>query len=260
MIVVPTLNSHDLLPRLLTSLQHQTFSSWRLLFVDGASKREHRQWLRQCCIDEARCSWCIQDPAENGIFGAMNAGFLQANPDEWILFWGSDDWAAGPLVFSCLSSIVEGLAAQGLEPDLIVSRGRYCDLSTLTFLRSAFFCEPCDLDTRSFRRALFYGSTPPHQATLFGPGARRRLSRYSVSFRLSADLDYFLQLSHFHGLFVKCIDLDLVHMSDGGVSGKLTMVRLHEVVRAYSRSFFYTWFIPFILRYSKKIASSFVLG
>ena len=42
------------------------------------------------------------------------------------------------------------------------------------------------------RRAPLLGSTPPHQPTLFGPG-----------FRLSADLDYFLQLSRHPSLRVK---------------------------------------------------------
>lgn len=35
LVVVPTLNSHALLPRLLDSLQQQIWPHWRLLFIDG---------------------------------------------------------------------------------------------------------------------------------------------------------------------------------------------------------------------------------
>ncbi len=102
LIVVPTLDSHSLLPHLLTSLQDQTWPHWRLLFVDGPSGATHRRWLEQCCAAEPRCSWIGQDPSEPGIFGAMNQGFVAsadpAEPIDWLLFWGSDDWAASPTV------------------------------------------------------------------------------------------------------------------------------------------------------------------
>ena len=57
LIVVPTLNSHALLPRLLDSLQQQSWPHWQLLFIDGPSGPEHRQWLIQCCTGDSRCRW-----------------------------------------------------------------------------------------------------------------------------------------------------------------------------------------------------------
>ena len=57
LIIVPTLNSHELLPRLVSSLQSQTMLDWRLLFIDGPSEAEHREWLHLCCAAELRCSW-----------------------------------------------------------------------------------------------------------------------------------------------------------------------------------------------------------
>jgi hypothetical protein len=100
-----------------------------------------------------------------------------------------------------------------------------------------------------------FGSTPPHQATLFGPGARQLLSSYAPGFRLSADLDYFLQLSSYPGLRVQCLDLELVHMADGGVSGQQTQRRLGEVRRAYRRAFGWYWWFPFLMRYLRRAAS-----
>lgn len=252
LIVVPTLNSHLLLPRLLRSLQAQTWEYWRLLFIDGPSCLEHRQWLVQCCASEPRCRWLEEDPVESGIFGAMNQGFAQAAPTDWLLFWGSDDWAAGPHV---LANSMNVIATASRSLDLLVCRGRYVQASTGLLLRPAFFHSEGLLTAASYRRALILGSTPPHQATLIGPSAQRSLACYSHEFRLSADLDYFLQLSRYDTLTVQCLDIELVHMGNAGISGQYTMCRLQEVRHAYSRCFGGIWFLPFIARYAQRLIS-----
>lgn len=255
LIVVPTLNSHALLPQLLDSLQLQSWPSWRLLFIDGPSTQEHRQWLDQCCAAEPRCRWMEQNSAEPGIFGAMNQGFSCAGPTDWLLFWGSDDWAADPTVLAKVAAALDAAFANGRAPDLLVCRGRYADALSGSLGRATVFQPPGVLDAAAYLRALLLGSSPPHQATLFGPGVRRRLASYSPGFRLSADLDYFLQLSCCPGLRVQCLDLELVHMADGGVSGQQTQRRLGEVHRAYCRVFGWFWWLPFLMRYLRRVAS-----
>ena len=256
LIVVPTLDSYALLPRLLASLQDQTWPHWRLLFVDGPSCESHRRWLEQCCAAEPRCSWSAQDPSEPGIFGAMNQGFAVStdpdNPIDWLLFWGSDDWAASPTVFAEVMAALATFTSQPL-PDLLVCSGRYVQAGTLA--RPTVFHPAALLDAAAYSRALLIGSTPPHQATLFGVGARRRLARYASGFRLSADLDYFLQLGRHRDLRVQCLDLELVHMAAGGISGQQTQRRLQEVRRAYRRVFGWRWWFPFMQRYLRRLAS-----
>jgi len=255
LIVVPTLNSCQLLPRLLRSLAAQNWPHWHLLFIDGPSNQEHRQWLDQCCVAEPRCRWLAQDPSEPGIFGAMNQGFSEACSDDWLLFWGSDDWAASPTVLSQLTASLELALSQGKEPDLLICRGRYADAFNGTLARTTFFQAAGHYSTAAYRRALWFGSTPPHQATLIGPGARRHLARYTPGFRLSADLDYFLQLSNHGGLRVQCLDLEVVHMADTGVSAQQTKLRLQEVRQAYHRAFGWRWLFPFVARYIRRLSN-----
>lgn len=252
LIVVPTLNSHSLLPRLVRSLQQQSWSHWRILFIDGPSCSEHRQWLQQCCSSEARCRWVIQAPEHLGIFGAMNQGFALSDPEDWVLFWGSDDWAASP---NALAAVISSIEAADPWPDLLVCQGRYSDLDSMELGRYARFQASRELNTADYRRALWFGSTPPHQASLFGPGARSKLAMYASGFRLSADLDYFLQLSRHPDLLVMNLELELVHMADGGVSGQQTKRRLQEVRRAYRRLYGWRWSFPFIARYIRRILS-----
>lgn len=255
LIVVPTLNSFHCLGRLTSSLQSQTFKDWRLLFVDGCSRPDHKLWLEKFCASEVRSSWCEQLSSHPGIFGAMNHGFDSAGPNDWLLFWGSDDWAAAPSVLVDLSACLNTSLSQGITPDLLVCSGRYADARTGRLGRSTSFISDGLLGSVAYRRALLFGSTPPHQATLIGPGARQRLASYATGFRLSADLDYFLQLSLYPDICVQCIDLELVHMADGGVSAQQTKRRLVEVRRAYRRTFSWIWWFPFLMRYTRRLAS-----
>lgn len=256
-IVVPTLDSYGLLPRLVDSLQQQTWSHWRVIFIDGPSHPAHRRWLDDLCALDPRFQWRPQDPTEPGIFGAMNQGFaLATDPKTWLLFWGSDDWACSPQVFEKLVRVLQGVWSRGGTPDLLVATGRYVNptngaaVSTPTLGRRSVFHW-----RHSYRRSLFLGSTPPHQATLIGPGARSYLARYADGFNLSADLDYFLQLSLWPDLEVECLDLELVHMQSGGVSGRESRRRFQEVRRAYGRAFGWLWWLPYGLRYAQRLAS-----
>ena len=252
LIIVPTLDSYELLPRLIKSLQYQTLSNWRLVFVDGPSSYSHRSWLASCCESDSRCTWVTQNTSNPGIFGAMNQGFELALPSDWIIFWGSDDWAPEPTV---LADVLDEIQASSFEPDLVVCRARYVNSISGASSRRSSFHPSGFLNSADFRRSLFLGSTPPHQATLFGPGSRLRLARYSPAFKLSADLDYFLKISSFTDLSIQCLDLELVHMSDGGVSGQQTQRRIAEVIRAYQHTFGSAWPIPFLLRYFKRFVS-----
>lgn len=252
LIVVPTLNSYRFLPSLLSSIQNQSWPYWKILFVDGPSDFSHRLWLSHCCSLDSRCRWIVQDPSQPGIFGAMNQGFAEAAPNDWILFWGSDDWAASPNVFAEAISAIEGST---LFFDLLVCRGRYVSAASGVPSRPTVFHPSGILNSSSYLRSMFLGSTPPHQATLIGPGARRYLSSYDPNYRLSADLNYFLQLAHNPTLLVRCLDLELVYMSDAGVSGQQTRRRLAEVRSAYRRIFGVLWLFPYIARYIKRLLS-----
>jgi glycosyltransferase involved in cell wall biosynthesis len=259
-IVVPTRNSSALLPRLVLSLQGQTWSDWRAILVDASSLTGEQSFLEELVLSDPRFSWVPQGADGTGIFGAMNIGFCLLRPYEWALFWGSDDWAASPTVLAEAMAALEAsncfpADTSNVLPDLLVCSGRYANAAQNTLGRFAAFQPPGLLNRAAYRRALLLGSTPPHQATFFGPAARQFLAFYAPGFRLSADLDYFLQLSRNPGLRVQCLDLELVHMADGGVSGQQTQRRVQEVCCAYRRAFGWYWCFPFLMRYLRRVAS-----
>ena len=69
-IVVPTLNTYSILPKLVNSLKEQTWDSWNLLFVDGKSSAAHHNWLKNSCKNDSRLNLIRQDEKFKGIFGA----------------------------------------------------------------------------------------------------------------------------------------------------------------------------------------------
>jgi len=259
LIIVPTLNSYHLLPKLTHSLQSQTFQKWRCVFIDGPSCQEHRQWIIDYCEREPRFQWSEQQPQYQKIFGAMNQGFHEAYSDEWILFWGSDDWAAGSTVLQKLTDAIPQQSEEN-STDLVIAKGRYVNTKGELTRRTSFSSEqyPVTLNKSIFRRKLFFGETPPHQGTLFSPSVQRKLNQYRENFPLSADLDYFLRLSNAKDLNIYCLNLEIVHMLEGGASGQHTKSRFNQVKISYEGTFGKLWLIPFISRYIRRVISAIV--
>ena len=257
LFVVPTLDSYHLLPRLYQSLCSQSFQEWNVLFVDGPSKPTHRKWLQECCNSDSRFIWIPQTDSTKGIYGAMNDGFRYAvkTCHEWLLFWGSDDW---PSSVNSLSDVMASLAQHCIgkvHPDIVVCQAQYSNVHTFSKGRYSNFQSEGLIDRRRFRRLLWHGETPAHQATLIGIGARKYLSYYSTSFSLAADLDFFLKLTNKVDFMALCLNLQIVHIGEAGVSGQFHVTRIKEVLFAYFRAFGLWFYIPFLLRYFKRTSS-----
>lgn len=247
-IIVPTRNSSAILPRLLRSLHEQTWTSWRVIIVDDSFLPGEREFLQDLVRSDQRFSWITQDVDGGGIYGAMNIGFRLLQPSEWALFWGSDDWASTP---QSLQDALTDCLFQ--DCDLLVCRGRYIRQEpdgALHVERATSFRW-----FHSYRLSLFLGSTPPHQCTLIGPGARRLLCHYDDRFRIAADLDYFLTLARLRSCRVRSSPTRLVDMAVGGVSGVEHRLRFQEVSIAYRHAFTLFWLIPYVMRYLQRLAT-----
>ncbi|WP_413744866.1 glycosyltransferase [Synechococcus sp. MIT S9451] len=265
LIIVPTLNSYQLLPRLVSSLKQQTFTSWQLLFIDGSSSSEHIAYLNECCASDSRIHWVNQASHYHGIFGAMNQGFdlSMSEPfkSDYILFWGSDDWAFSS---TSLFDTFNSLDLSSVLPDMIFTKGQYVSNKSSQTGRITSFSKRKFIDLSNFRRYLLFGYTPPHQATFFSVHSVFNFLRYSPDFSLSADLDYFLRVSKLNldldqqaPFLIQFVNLITVYISDGGVSAQYSKRRFNEVRKAYTASFSHLWWLPFILRYFRRLLSLF---
>ena len=252
-IIVPTLNTYLILPKLINSLKIQTWKDWNLLFVDGDSTKKHFNWIKTLCLSDSRLNIMKQDKRSKGIYGAMNQGFKTIKDNELVLFWGSDDWAISP---SSFEDIILKVNSFKNKYDLLICRGRYIDFKSKRIIRKSNFFKnkfSMYLDRKMFRKSLFLGMTPPHQATFFTKNAFDKLSSFSETLELAADLDYFLNFSCIDEISIIVINNELVNMSTNGVSSQKNILRLKEVFYSYKKFFGIFFLVPYILRYIRRI-------
>ena len=252
-IIVPTLDSHIILKGLIKSIKSQTWQKWKVIFVDGGSKKNHINYLKKICKFDKRFNFLSQSKFNKGIFGAMNQGLKVIDNFSWTIFLGSDDRLIDNLVLENLNSYIINFNLK--NKDLIVCRGKYFDISRNIFFRDAVFLnrkEIVSLNMKEYKRFLFYGYTPPHQATLFNASKRNLSCKYDDNFSLAGDLDYFCRLLDRKKLSITNLPINIVHISSGGVSGKKHIQRFKEVIRCYLKSFKICFFIPFFSRYIRK--------
>ena len=86
-----------------------------------------------------------------------------------------------------------------------------------------------------FKKSLFLGITPPHQATFFNKNSFDKLSSFSENLKLASDLDYFLKLSCVDGISILVLNNELVNMSTDGISSQKNILRFKEVFYAYKK-------------------------
>ena len=252
-VVVPTLNTYKILPKLVNSLKKQTWKDWNLLFIDGDSNEKHYNWMKNKCLTDSRLNVVKQEENFKGIYGAMNQGFKTIKENELVLFWGSDDWAISPRIFE---EIISKVNSYKNKYYLLICRGRYIDLKTKRIKRKSNFFKNkflMSLDRKKFKKNLFLGMTPPHQATFFSKNAFDKLSGFSENLKLAADLDYFLKFSCIDNISILVLDNELVNMSSNGISSQKNILRFKEVFYSYKNIFGIFFFVPYTLRYVRKI-------
>ncbi len=252
-IIVPTLNTYLILPKLINSLKIQTWKDWNLLFVDGNSTEKHSNWIIKSCSSDSRLNVIKQEKKFKGIYGAMNQGYKTIKDNELVLFWGSDDWAISPNVFE---DVIAKVNTYKNKYDLLICRGRYINFKSQRITRNSNFFKNkflMSLDSKAFKKSLFLGMTPPHQATFFNKKAFDKLSSFSENLKLASDLDYFLKLSCIDNISILVLDNELVNMSTNGISSQRNILRFKEVFYSYKNIFGILFFVPYTLRYIRRI-------
>ncbi len=256
LFIVPILNSGEDLIKFSNSLSIQTFKNWRVLFVDGGSKKKDLIFLSKLKDNDQRFDFIKQKFPQKGIFGAMNEGFELAEPNEYIIFWGSDDFADNKFTLEELCNRVLKSQKETSHKHLYIFKARYYEKKNNKIGRTSFFPSR-SLIHKSIKNIfpiyLVLGFTPPHQATLFTPMAREIQNKYSCKYRMSADLDYFLRLSKKIRVTFETFDFNIVTMSNSGTSARNLYQRLNNVFSIYFKFYGPLFFIPIVSRYFIKI-------
>ena len=253
LFIIPTLDSYHQLPTLVNLLNKQNYDNWRALFIDGDSSLKHKKYLSNVCKNNKNFSWINQDKKRKGIYGAMNTGLCKAKKNEWIFFWGSDDLPSSTNIINLINKLINNFMKQNICPDIIVFNASYVS-HDLSFLKHSYFLSKentYNLIKKDFRKYLFNGYIPPHQATLFKMETIKDFY-YDENYKLAADLDFFLRLSRLKEINVKTSSINIVKMINTGISSQNHFLRTKEVTKCYFKQFKLLFFIPFFSRYLKR--------
>ena len=248
LIIVPTKNSTKYLGRLVKSLLEQEDPNWRVIFVDYNSEKFHKDYLKDICERDKRFE-IKKQISKTGIYGAQNIGFKSYKYNEWMLFWGADDYASNIKV---ISNIRRTILENKLH-DLIIFEGRFVDFKTGKEKSKDHFTKfkTRSLQKGNYKKLLFFGFRQTHQGTLINPRLNLKGLRYDEKLELAADLNFFIDCSNKKGLISKTVNTNIVDIGIGGISRKKHFQRFKEVIYIYWKSFNFLFFVPFILRYIK---------
>jgi len=248
LIIVPTKNSTKYLRKLVESLLEQDDPNWRVIFIDFKSNKFHKEYLKKLSKIDNRFT-IKKQIYKTGIYGAQNIGFKYCNDNEWMLFWGSDDYASNRKV---ISNIRETIFKNYIH-DLIIFKGRFVDLKNGKEKSKGHFTKlkTRNLQKNTYKKLLFFGFRQSHQGSLINPRLNLNGLRYDEKFLLAADLNFYLDCANKKELISKTVNINIVDIGIGGISRKKHIQRFLEVINIYWKNFKYLFFVPFILRYIK---------
>ena len=176
-IITICYNAASTITRTLRSVSAQTYPNIQYLIIDGASKDNTLELVRELAPEAE-----IYSERDKGIYDAMNKGLDRATGD-YVWYVNAGDALASP---TTVEDLVRTTCTGDSLPDVLYGDTRLIDSEDhdlgLRRLRP-----PHQLDWRSFRS----GMLVCHQAFV----AKRSISpHYDLSYRFSADVDWCIRV------------------------------------------------------------------
>ena len=176
-IITICYNAASTITRTLHSVSAQTYPNIQYLIIDGASKDNTLELVRELAPEAE-----IYSERDKGIYDAMNKGLDRATGD-YVWYVNAGDALASP---TTVEDLVRATCTGDSLPDVLYGDTRLIDAEGhdlgLRRLRP-----PHQLDWRSFRS----GMLVCHQAFV----AKRSISpHYDLSYRFSADVDWCIRV------------------------------------------------------------------
>ena len=253
LIVVPTLNSSDILKRLVKSIREQTFKNWRLVFVDANSSEKHNDWLKDCISKDSRFLLKKETKKYKGIYPSMTLGTKLAFESDWVIFLGSDDWFNNKYSLEIIVNNIKSKKVNGNS--ITIFNTQFLQKRTNRLLRYNKVPPIKKINQKILYLLTFFGYMPAHQSACFSYSLINKIMPYSRRYKLAADSDLFIKTFAMKNLKIIFIDELLINIQAGGISSKLLFKRLKEVIKIYTENFKFCFFIPLTFRYVRRFIS-----
>lgn len=195
-VIIATYNASATLQKALDSVLNQYFQDWECIIIDGASKDNTIDIVKQYCKKDTRFRY-ISEP-DNGIYDAFNKGWKMAR-GEWIYYLGGDD----------------KLTPYGI-PDLLANECPDIDLLG----GSVFLLWPNGRQKKQLSR----GYRGCHQAYLTRRTTIQQVGGFDISYKIIADFEMLTKLAVSKKHAVANYDISIAYFRVGGVSQKFESV------------------------------------
>lgn len=232
-IIIATFNSEKTLRYALESVINQSFQNWECIIIDGASKDDTIEIVKDFKNRDNRFRY-ISEP-DKGIYDAFNKGWKIAR-GEWIYYLGSDDLITRDGL-QCLFSAANSF-------DII-----YGDMNYATGFGQK--------SKVSIPENKLIGNMPCHQSMIMKRSLIQKLNGFDMNrYRICADFDLF-QRAIKDGATIKHITSIVACFNSQGVSSRISiyMKECYNIKREYSglSSAFYYVISEYIRRSLKNI-------
>ncbi|WMN87521.1 glycosyltransferase [Vibrio parahaemolyticus] len=203
-IITATYNSSETILDTLKSLEQQSYPNIEYIIVDGASKDNTLDVVRDNC---SRVSKIISEP-DKGIYDALNKG-IQAATGDVIGFLHSDDLFAYPGAVADIVATLERNQSQAAYADLAyVSKD---DTEKMIRLWTSGSYE---------RNKMISGWMPPHPTFYMKRELYLSLGHFDLGFKIAADYDSLLRYLWSNNVSMSYLPKVLIKMRVGGASNR----------------------------------------
>ena len=254
LFIIPTFNSYKKLPELVYSLRRQTFENWEVKFIDGDSNKYHKEWLQKLSLNDDRFKIVNETKKKKGIYLAMNIGCKNIKKNNWIIFMGSDDTLHKKNSLEELAHSISKESNKNLS--LVISNADVVNPKIKKIIRRNYVPNLRLINKNKLSNLFFRGYVPAHQAVCFSGKVLKNIPLYSDKFLLASDLDMFIRLSKYEKLNnILFVNKTIFNVHTGGISSKLNLQRLKEVINIYFKYYGFNGIVPLTLRYLRKSMS-----
>ena len=202
-VITATFNSGKTLRDTIESVLRQTYRDIEYIIVDGASRDDTLDIIREYEPRfGGRMRW-ISEP-DRGIYDAMNKGIGMAT-GAVVGLLNSDD-------FYTDECVLERVAAEIMDVDAVYGDIHYVDDGDLTKCVRYY-------SSKGFRRwKMRMGFMPAHPSFYCRRTVYTRFGLFDTDFRVAADFEQLLRLIYLNRIHTRYIPMDFVTMRTGGAS------------------------------------------
>ncbi len=210
-IVIATYNSGKTIYKALQSVKDQRFQDWECIIVDGSSKDNTLEIVKEFVNEDSRFRY-ISEP-DDGIYDAYNKGWKNSR-GEWIYYLGSDDW----------------LTENGVKELMNYAKQDIDILCSSIFLYH--------VDGSISKISAYNGKSAYHQGVIMKKNLIARLGGFNVKYKILADSDLLVR-----AILAECVIKEsnctpIAYFTQGGTSSNLgTLIQTSkEKYRIYRNS------------------------